>query len=182
MRQDFFEFDPSHTLLMLSNYKPEADGGDSAIWRRIQLVPFNVVIPSGRQDRDLAARIKARELPGVLRWIVNGAVEWQRRGIDPPAVVLEQTAAYRDDENAVFRFLRSCCQLEGELMTQGSVLFEAFRAWCDDDGADAGNAKGFAKELRALGYTKTTRGGRVFYRGVGLPSSASQSDARAYAD
>ena len=181
MHQDFITFDPTHTLLMLSNYKPELDGGDSAIWRRIQLVPFDVVIPKERQDRDLAARIKASELDGVLRWIVEGAVEWQRRGLDPPAAVLKQTAAYRDDENAVFRFLRSCCLLNPDLKTQGSVLFEAFRAWCDDDGARAGNPNQFAKELRALGYGKTTRGGRVFYCGIGLTADT-QNDPRAYAD
>ena len=77
MRQDFFDFVPSHTLVMLSNYKPQADANDAALWRRVQLVPFNVVISPNKQDRELADKIKAREAAGVLHWIVEGARQWQ---------------------------------------------------------------------------------------------------------
>lgn len=54
MREDFFSFVLSHTLLMLSNYRPAADAGDAALWRRMQLVPFEVVIPPKRRDPLLA--------------------------------------------------------------------------------------------------------------------------------
>jgi putative DNA primase/helicase len=100
MRQDFFEFAPSHTLVMLSNYRPSADSTDAALWRRVQLVPFEVVIPLERRDPRLADSIRA-EAPGVLNWIVQGALTWQRMGLAPPEVVRKQTEAYRESEDMI---------------------------------------------------------------------------------
>lgn len=40
MREDFWSFDPSHTLVMLTNHKPIVGGADEGIWRRLRLVPF----------------------------------------------------------------------------------------------------------------------------------------------
>ena len=34
------EFSPTHTLFLLTNYKPHAPAGDYALWQRIQLIPF----------------------------------------------------------------------------------------------------------------------------------------------
>src|SRR5690606_17131491 len=99
MRQDFFTLPPRHTLVMLSNHKPEADATDSALWRRVQLVHFGIVIPEERRDPQLAARIREHEAAGVLAWLVRGALEWQRIGLSPPAVVREATEAYRSAED-----------------------------------------------------------------------------------
>ena len=42
MRQDFFDFSPSHKLFMAANHKPEVQGTDKGIWRRIRLIPFEL--------------------------------------------------------------------------------------------------------------------------------------------
>lgn len=69
MRQDFVEFTPSHTPLLITNHLPRVPGDDTAIWRRIRVVPFEVVIPADEQDRELDARCSWRptaSCPG--RW------------------------------------------------------------------------------------------------------------------
>ena len=48
MREDFWSFDPSHTFVMLTNHKPIVTGTDEGIWRRLRLVPWDVVIPDQR--------------------------------------------------------------------------------------------------------------------------------------
>ncbi len=50
MRQDFWEFDPTHKIWLSANHKPEVRGTDYAIWRRIKLIPFGVTIPKAEQD------------------------------------------------------------------------------------------------------------------------------------
>ena len=85
MRQDFFVFEPTHTLVMLSNYKPEADANDAALWRRVQLVPFEVVIPPREARPRASGHDQGSRGPRSLRWIVEGALQWQERGLDPPA-------------------------------------------------------------------------------------------------
>jgi putative DNA primase/helicase len=49
MREDFWEFAPTHKVFLAANHKPVVRGTDHAIWRRIKLVPFDVVIPKGNR-------------------------------------------------------------------------------------------------------------------------------------
>ncbi len=48
MRQDFWEFDPTHKLVLVANHKPVVRGTDYAIWRRILMVPVQRDDPAGR--------------------------------------------------------------------------------------------------------------------------------------
>ena len=86
MREDPWSFDPTHTMVLFSNFKPEIQGRDEGIWRRLQLVPWEVTIPRRAQDRDLAPKLAGESL-GILRWLVEGSVEFHRRGLDPPGSV-----------------------------------------------------------------------------------------------
>ena len=42
--QEHFEFIPQLKLWMATHHKPKVSGDDPAIWRRIHLIPFKVVI------------------------------------------------------------------------------------------------------------------------------------------
>ena len=83
MRQNFFSFQPTHTIWLAANHKPVIRNTDVAIWRRIRLVPFDVVIPPQDRDSDLPDKLKA-ELPGILAWAVRGCLEWQEQGLAAP--------------------------------------------------------------------------------------------------
>ncbi len=175
MRQDFFEFTPSHTLVMLSNYRPSADATDSALWRRVQLVPFNVVIPEERKDPKLKESICAGEANGVLRWLVEGAVDWQRLGgLKPPASVVAQTASYRASEDVIGAFLDERTVKLPSLSAPAGNLYKAFRAWCDAQGQKAANGNDFAEELKGRGFDKVRRSSGYVYQGIGLQA---ESDA-----
>ncbi len=102
MREDFWEFAPSHKLALVTNHKPRVTGTDHAIWRRLRLVPFEVTIPEEEQDKTLPAKLE-RELPGILAWCVRGCLEWQRRGLDAKAgqKVRVATAAYKAESDQV---------------------------------------------------------------------------------
>lgn len=40
MKENFWEFKPTHKIVLLTNHKPVVRGQDHAIWRRLRLVPF----------------------------------------------------------------------------------------------------------------------------------------------
>ena len=103
MREDPWEFWPTHTLVMFSNHKPAIRGRDEGIWRRVRLVPWQVTIAAKDRDELLATKLQA-EAAGILRWIVEGAVRFHRDGLDPPAAVLAATAGYRQSEDVIGRF------------------------------------------------------------------------------
>ena len=100
MRQDFFEYTPQFKLIIAGNHKPGLRSVDEAIRRRFNLVPFTVTIPPDERDPKLTEKLKA-EWPGILQWMVEGCLEWQRIGLAPPKVVAEATAAYLEAEDAV---------------------------------------------------------------------------------
>ena len=111
MREDPWEFWPTHTLIMFSNHKPTVQGRDEGIWRRLRLVPWQVTIPENKRDEHLAAKLQA-EAPGILKWIVDGAVSYHRDGLNPPAAIRTATAAYRAEEDIVGRFVDEVLEID----------------------------------------------------------------------
>ena len=79
MRQDFFEYRPQFKLVIAGNHKPGLRSVDEAIRRRFHLIPFNVTIPEGERDLELAEKLRA-EWPGILAWMIEGCLDWQRQG------------------------------------------------------------------------------------------------------
>jgi P4 family phage/plasmid primase-like protien len=94
MRQDFFEFTPVFKLVIAGNHKPGLRSVDEAIRRRLHLVPFTVTIPPAERDLSLSHKLRA-EWGGILGWALEGCLEWQARGLNPPASVRDATEASR---------------------------------------------------------------------------------------
>jgi len=93
MRQDFVEFVPSHTPLLVTNHLPAVRGDDPAIWRRIRVVPFDVVIPEAERDKHLDERLQL-QAEAVLTWAVAGWRDYSDRGdLGEPEAVKVATRA-----------------------------------------------------------------------------------------
>ena len=54
MREDEWDFRPTHLLWLHANHRPQIVGTDNAIWRRVLLIPWDVVIPVGDRVPTLA--------------------------------------------------------------------------------------------------------------------------------
>jgi putative DNA primase/helicase len=175
--QDFFDFVPTHTLLMLSNYRPQADATDAALWRRVQLVSFDVVIPPEKRDHELAERIRG-EAPGVLNWIIQGALEWQRMGLAPPLVVREQTERYRASEDVIGQFLDEHTVRMPAASVKAGVLYGAFKKWCDEGGQKPANGNEFGAEVQGRGIERVKRAAGYVYLGIGLHADSEHGGDR----
>lgn len=167
MREDFWHFDPSHTFVMLTNHRPLVNGTDEGIWRRLRLVPWDVVIPAEERDEHLGDRL-ALETDAVLAWLVAGYREWRQHGLADPDRVTAATAEYRTESDALGRFLDEECVTSRAVSVQSSQLFAAWHAWCTAEGEMPGTNKGFTTALQNRGFdTKRTNVGAV-WEGVAL--------------
>jgi putative DNA primase/helicase len=119
---EFFEFPPSFKLFLATNHKPVIRGTDHAIWQRVRLIPFEVQIPEKDQDRHLASKIKAAELPGILNWLIEGCRAWQTDGLTPPERVLAATAEYREEQDVLGRFLGDACEESPAAVTLARIF------------------------------------------------------------
>src|SRR6478735_8134047 len=76
MRQDYFSFTPTHHLWLLGNHQPEVGTGGHAFWRRIRLIPFERVVAADRKIDNLAGELVEEEGPGILHWLIQGAMRY----------------------------------------------------------------------------------------------------------
>ena len=133
MRQDYFEFPRTFKLVLATNNKPKITENTNAIWRRLRLVPFAVVIPPDEQDPHLIARLRA-EWPGILAWAVRGCVDWQRNGMQTPAAVSDATAAYQAEQDVLTDYLAARCVRGPQCRVGRSELFADYQSWAHQTG------------------------------------------------
>jgi P4 family phage/plasmid primase-like protien len=131
LHENFFEFNPQFKLWLAVNHKPTIRDTSEAIWRRIGLVDFKAYFPPEKQDKHLIDLLRS-EASGILNWAVEGCLEWQESGLNPPDSVKAATQAYRDESDDVARFLEEICVKEEQGQVDSNELYEAFSAWWKD--------------------------------------------------
>ena len=159
MRQDFWQFDPTHKVFMAVNHKPEVRGTDTAIWRRLRLIPFEQTIPPAEQDKKLPQKLEA-ELPGILAWCVEGCLEWQREGLQAPEEVRKATAGYRSEMDVIGAFLQDECEIGSEFKEPFTTLYKRYEEWCEDGGERAETRRKFNARLKERGRFEARRSGQ----------------------
>lgn len=154
MRQDFFTFYPSFKLLVSGNHKPALSNVDQAMKRRIQLIPFGITIPKSDMDLNLEFNLK-NEWPAILKWAIEGAVEWFNDGLSPPSVVTSATENYLADEDLVGKFINECCTTgDNNALTELNELFLEWTRWCSKNNEHSGTSKKFSNDLSNREFAK----------------------------
>lgn len=165
MREDFFTFAPTHKLVLQTNHKPVVKGTDRGIWRRVRLVPWTVV--PAHPDIHLKDKLAA-ERPGILRWLVEGCLAWQRDGLGTATAVDDATAAYREESDVIGDFLDESCVLARDARTKAGSLYAAYQAWAEAHGEHAWTQRRFGEALSERGLERRKSDGTKIYLGIGL--------------
>lgn len=167
MRQDFVQFDPSHTAALVTNHLPAVRGDDPALWARLLVVPFGVRIPDHEQDKELDSKLKI-EADAVLTWAVQGWVEYASSGLNAPEAVRAATAAYQADSDALGRFLSECTMATPFGQAAVGDLWDAWNAWRAEDGCPEVSKREFGQALTKRGFGDKRTGSRRFRTGLTL--------------
>lgn len=168
-------FNPTHTLILETNYQPAAPPNDRSFWERVHLIPFNLsyVNRDPREPHERRADLNLRdklipEYSKILGWLVEGCLKWQRDGINPPQIVTEATAKYRADEDMLGDFIDECCAREPLAKEKGANLYNRFVAWYHDNhGQKEPSGTWFGKQLGQK-YEKNKSEGVIVYHGLRL--------------
>jgi putative DNA primase/helicase len=173
-------FNPSHTSLMVTNYLPKVAGDDPAAWRRLRVIPFDVVIPPNERDGRLGEQLEL-EADAILTWAVEGYRQYNERGMDAPEAVKAATDGYMRDSDAVARFIADCCMVNPHAYASIEDLFARWSKWASEDGAEPLSKRAFGDALTTHGYENTRRGGRSVRPGIGLMADEdSEGDERSW--
>jgi putative DNA primase/helicase len=168
-------FQPTHTLFLLTNHKPKADPNDYALWQRIHLIPFELSFiddPQKQNERKrdpyLSEKLET-EAPGILAWLIRGCQAWQHEGLNPPGIVLSATNKYQESEDIIGHFMSDLCVLSGDKQVGAGALYKEYQKWCEGNGHKPISGTRFGEYMgkKFEGEKKMT--GKIYY-GIGLLS------------
>jgi putative DNA primase/helicase len=161
--QDFFDFYPSHKTFLTTNHKPIIRGTDIGIWRRIHLLPFTVVIPADKVEKDFRELRLMPELPGILNWALAGLAAYRERGLNPPKTVLISTQEYREDMDVVGQWIAERCELDPQACVPTRALHNDYSEWAVEEVGWELKMPRFRRQLSDRGFAaaKGTHGQRM---------------------
>jgi putative DNA primase/helicase len=151
MNEDFWDFQPTHKALLLTNNRPRVRGQDKGIWRRIRLVEWGAQVSETEKNEHFGDRF-VPELPGILKWAHEGLVKVLHDGMKPPASIEAATKGYQESEDSVSRWVGEFCTTGSNMSDMGSKLFEAYQSWAATNFETYMTATAFGRRLTALGY------------------------------
>ncbi|WP_291856620.1 phage/plasmid primase, P4 family [Bradyrhizobium sp.] len=126
MRQNNFTFVPQFKLTVVGNHKPVLRNVDDAARRRFLIVPFDK--RPERPDRELERKLMA-EAPAIMQWMVEGCLDWQRRGLLKPDSVVAATKDYFSDQDLFVHWLDEDCDCEKGNNNKSETSSELFKSW-----------------------------------------------------
>ena len=127
----FFEYDPTAKVHLVGNHRPRIQGRDDGIWRRFRLIDWGVKIAEA--DRDLRLQEKlAPEFPGILNWMIAGALMLGDSGTLSPQSVIMATEKFREDSDSFGDFLKEKTVDDPEGKISKAELFEVYKLYCND--------------------------------------------------
>lgn len=173
MRQDFFSFRPTFKLTIVGNHKPALRNVDDAARRRFNIVPFTR--KPAKPDPELEAKLK-EEWPGILRWMIDGCLDWQKNGLIRPAIIADATQSYFLDQDLLGQWLEEKCEIDrdnGALWDRTSDLFESWAQFARAAGEEAGTVKSFNDALQRKAFVPHRKTAGRGFRGVRCRSEIS---------
>jgi putative DNA primase/helicase len=174
MQKDFFTFQPNFKLSIIGNHKPLLRNVDEAARRRFNLIPFNRTPIN--IDPLLGQKLRA-EWPGILRWLIEGCLDWQNRGLVRPKSVIAATESYFEDQDLIGQWLDEKCDAEPENKYKWEATAMLFASWTEFSnlaGEGPGSRKTFSTELTRRGFENFSQGHANIrsFRGLRLKPSA----------
>jgi len=129
-------------------------------------------------DPDLAKKIIAEELPGILYWALQGAQRVLKNGKFSPSMAHDRLMQeWRRSSSSLEEFIHESCDIGDASFTfLKSKLYESYVLWCKDSGRKPygkGHVKALLEHNTKLGITLARiNGGYETFRGVRLKSQS----------
>jgi putative DNA primase/helicase len=170
LHQEFFEFTPEFKIFLAANYKPTIYGQDTAVWRRIRLIPFTVEIPEDEQDPNLAEKLLG-EKSGIFNWALEGYLEWETERLQPPDEVIDATAEYKTEMDILKDFMDDQVEQDPEARTPQKDVYNQYVGWCTENNEKKIGRNTFNRNLEAKGFIRKPYSGVKHWYGIALKTT-----------
>jgi putative DNA primase/helicase len=128
--RDNTSFVPQFKPTIIGNHKPIIETVDDAMKRRTNIAPVTWKPPPEAKDLDLENKLRA-EGPGILRWLIEGCLDWQKNGLVKPKIVLDETAEYFETADTFAQWARERCVLGPKEKDTPAMLLINHNEWLE---------------------------------------------------
>lgn len=142
-----YSFISSAVPVFAINTLPPIDDASNGIWRRMQLLTWDVIIPKAECDLLLLKKLQA-ELSGILNWAIIGAERVLKRGLKVPDLIRDAVEVHRKEANTVAMFYEELIVVDTNAYVAKDDLYKAYVIYCVKTGTKALTQIRFAKELK----------------------------------
>ena len=150
----------SYHVHLVGNHMPVISGTDDGIWRRFVLIPWPISIPPEQRDLLLRERI-AKEKPGLLNWLLQGCIDWNKDGLQMPEFCRAITNDFRQESDELADFITEKLSKDPERYCLKGEVYTAYKRWAEEGGLRRMTKRQLSTALQERGFesgrTSTTR-------------------------
>lgn len=161
MRQDFFTYQPAFKLIIIGNHKPILNNVNDAARRRFHILPFER--KPENPDRELETKLR-EEGPAILRWAIDGCLDWQANGLVKPDIVQKTTDEYFAAQDVLGQWLNESCAFGEHNIEKFKDLFRSWNEYAELTGERSWNSRRFSDALTERGFPPEKGTGNVSIR------------------
>lgn len=163
-----FDFMPTHKLWIRGNHQPGVlDSGDG-LWRRIVLIPFKRLFSEDERDPNLEFCLLDEERDGVLMWMVDGCLAWQRGGLRMPASIARETSQYRKETDLLGGWLEERCERNPTQRVEIGAAYQDYREMLTMSGVKPPTRPAFTRQMTTRGFECRPSNGKRYFHELAL--------------
>lgn len=138
----------STRVILISNEMPHMNDSSGALASRF--LPLTLANSFyGKEDPKLTAKLLA-ELPGILNWALEGYQRLSTRGYFVTPTSSQETIEELENlASPVTAFVNESCFLGQGVQVAPTILYAAWKDWCDAHGNYSGSMQTFGRDLKA---------------------------------
>lgn len=174
MYAEEFKMRPQMKLWIGTNEKPKIKGTSHGVWRRPRLIPFLHTFSDEEKNENFFEECIRPELPGILKWAVEGCLKWQTEGLAAPEKVKLANEEYRGEMDVMAMFLDECCLVGEQYTCSITSLYDVYCKWCQDNRVHELSSILFGKKLRDRGFEKSRSKTARYWEGIGIATEEQQ--------
>lgn len=148
-----FAFRPKCKFAIYGNQAPTLSGSSSALARRLLVVPLNVVFKgavggksTGQADPHLMKKLRA-EAGGILSWLVQGCLRWQKLGLSIPPTVAAASQDFARDADPISTWVTEHIVSLPSSELENDKAYGHWKDWARANGYEPGSARSFGVKL-----------------------------------
>lgn len=177
-------FRPSHTLFLHTNNMPLGLTREFSLIQRLLRIDFPFMYVDDidaekkkfparadyfrKKDPLLKEKLKACR-QGILRWLVEGCLEWQQTGLTPPRSIIESVASQAKEEDYIGQFYTDCLDHHPDnpkTQVSCTTIYNAFKWWAshnmDERESKRPSIRTINTMLRERGHLVEKKSGRYW--------------------